>query len=84
MKADIEYFYVADYSPEVRVVGNIEGVKLNHRETQGFAGQDPDPKWEVLTLSPADARELAEMLNKSADHVDDLNRNSSHGGMPRR
>lgn len=69
MKADLEYYYVCDYSPQLKVTANIEGVALEHKE-------EVEPKFQHLTLSPADARELAEMLLKAANHTEDLNKKS--------
>lgn len=68
MKADLEYYYVADYSPQVKVRANIEGVELSYKESSD--GKFPLP----LILSPADARELAEILLGAAKHNENLNK----------
>lgn len=66
MKADLRYFYVGDLSSEVAVEANIESVELMHNEPMHAPAK--------LLLSTNDARELAEMLLKAANHVEDLNR----------
>ena len=67
MRSDLEYYYVCDYTPQVRVKANIEAIELEHKE-------ESESKFQRLMLSPADARELATMLLKAADHNEDLNK----------
>ena len=67
MKADLEYYYVCDYTPQIKVRANIEMVELLYKE-------ESDRQFTGVVLSPADARELAAMLLKAADHNEDLNK----------
>lgn len=76
MKSDIQYYYVGDLSPEIKVRANIESVELHHREAAVRQSLDEPAiqnKWDNLLLTPTDARELAEMLNRAADHCDEIN-----------
>lgn len=70
MRSDVEYFYVTDMDPEIKVLGAIDSVQLRHRH---IGNADMNFGWMHLHLTPDDARELAEILLKAADHVDELN-----------
>lgn len=76
MKADLRYYYVGDLTPEMKVTANIESVDLEHREASVRAPNGPVQEfaWNRLLMTPEDARELATMLLKAADHVEDLNK----------
>lgn len=62
MKSDLRYYYVCDFTPEVKVTANIEGIELEHKETNESAFQK-------LILSTNDAKELIEMLEKAIAHI---------------
>lgn len=69
MKSDLEYFYVSNLDSEIRVMSDIQMISLYLREDDQFKN------WKKsLMLSSGDARELAELLIRSADHHDELRR----------
>lgn len=78
MRSDLEYFFTGDANAaELRVKGQIDVVTLTYHQPDHW---DPSAQKEVhgdrggVSLSPSDARELAEMLLKAADHMEELNR----------
>lgn len=71
--------HTGDLDAQIKVVANIETIELTHKEQPPDEdnlkrGGIPTPVWDRLLLTSADARELAEMLNRAADHCDELNR----------
>ena len=69
MKSDLQFFYVCDFSPQVKVSANIEAIELEHKE-------EKDSKFQRLLLSSDGVCEEVQMLLKAADHQDEVNKSS--------
>lgn len=77
MRADVKYTILIGHSEKLEVDGNGESILITRTRSSGWDHVNQTETKEEVTqiqLSPEDAVELAEMILKTKDHVNELER----------